>query len=91
MNQDRQRERAAGGGGCAAPFGSSPVTRTAIMQSIPKQNTPLVQIALIDLLVDLKEKEAVPELAKLAADDKVDVVGATARQVGDRETVNENR
>jgi hypothetical protein len=52
-------------------FGSSPVTRAAIIQSIPKQDTPLVQIALIDLLVDLKAKEAVPELVKLAADDKV--------------------
>jgi HEAT repeat protein len=52
-------------------FGSSPVTRAAIIQSIPKQDTPLVQIALIDLLVDLKAKEAAPELVKLAADDKV--------------------
>jgi hypothetical protein len=51
-------------------FGSSPVTRAAIIQSIPKQDAPLVQIKLIDLLVDLKEKEAVPELAKIAADDQ---------------------
>ncbi|HLX45333.1 MAG TPA: zf-HC2 domain-containing protein [Bryobacteraceae bacterium] len=52
-------------------FGASPVTRAAIIQSIPKQDTPLVQIALIDLLVDLKAKDAIPELVKLAADDKV--------------------
>jgi HEAT repeat protein len=52
-------------------FGSSPVTRAAIIQSIAKQDTPLVQIALIDLLVDLKAKEAAPELVKLAADEKV--------------------
>ena len=39
-------------------FGASPVTRAAVVQSIRKQDTPLVQIALIDLLVDLKEKEA---------------------------------
>jgi hypothetical protein len=51
-------------------FGSSPVTRAAIIQSIPKQDAPLVQIKLIALLVDLKEKEAVPELAKIAADDQ---------------------
>jgi putative zinc finger protein len=50
-------------------FGSSPVTREAIIQSIPKQDAPLVQIKLIDLLVDLREKEAVPELEKLAADE----------------------
>jgi hypothetical protein len=54
-------------------FGSSPVTRAAIIQSIRKQDTPLVQIALIDLMVDLRAKEAVPELTKLAADDKVNI------------------
>jgi hypothetical protein len=50
-------------------FGSSPVTREAIIQSIPKQDAPLVQIKLIDLLVDLREKEAVPELEKLVRDE----------------------
>jgi hypothetical protein len=53
-------------------FGVSPVTRTAVVQSIRKQQTPLVQIALIDLLVDLKEKEAVTELAGISTDDKID-------------------
>jgi hypothetical protein len=52
-------------------FGASPVTRAAVIQSIRKQDQPMVQIALIDLLVDLRETEARPELAKLAADDKV--------------------
>jgi HEAT repeat protein len=49
-------------------FGSSPVARTAVIQSIPRQTSPIVQVALIDLLVDLKEKEAVPELRKLTGD-----------------------
>ena len=53
-------------------FGASPVTRAAIVQSISKQGTPLVQIALIDLLVDLKEKQAEPELTQLAANQKID-------------------
>jgi hypothetical protein len=57
--------------GALRAFGSSPMMRTAIVQSISKQTTPMVQIALIDLLVDLKEKEAVPELRNLAADEKV--------------------
>ena len=52
-------------------FGASPVMRAAVIQSIRKQDQPMVQIALIDLLVDLRETEARPELAKLAADDKV--------------------
>jgi len=53
-------------------FGASPVTRTAVVQSIPKQDTPLVQIALIDLLVDLKDRDSAPELSKVASDDKID-------------------
>jgi hypothetical protein len=53
-------------------FGSSPVTRTAIVQSIPKQTSPLVQIALIELLVDLRVTDAAPELKTLAADRAVD-------------------
>jgi hypothetical protein len=54
-------------------FGASPVTRTAIVQSIPKQTSPLVQIALIELLVDLKVTDAAPELKTLGADATVDV------------------
>lgn len=53
-------------------FGSSPMMRTAIIQSISKQKTPIVQMALLDLLVDLKEKDAAPELRKMAADETVD-------------------
>jgi HEAT repeat protein len=54
-------------------FGASPVTRRAIVQSIPKQTSPLVQIALIDLLTDLKVTDAAPELKKLSSDGTVDV------------------
>jgi hypothetical protein len=53
-------------------FGASPVTRTAVVQSITKQETPLVQIALIDLLVDLKDKDSAPELSKVATGEKID-------------------
>lgn len=52
-------------------FGASPVTRAAVIQSIRKQDQPMVQIALIDLLVDLHESEARPELEKIAADQKI--------------------
>jgi len=52
-------------------FGGSSVMRTAVIQSLRKQTNPLVQVALIDLLVDLKEKEAAPELAGIAKDEKL--------------------
>ncbi len=48
------------------PFAASPAAREAVIQALPRQTTPLVQVALIDLLVDLKEKEAEPELRRLA-------------------------
>jgi hypothetical protein len=54
-------------------FGASPVTRTAIVQSIPKQTSPLVQIALIELLVDLKVTDAATELKALSTDEQIDV------------------
>lgn len=53
-------------------FGASPVVRTAIIQSIQKQTAPLVQVALIDLLVDLKEAQAAPELEKISRDSQID-------------------
>jgi hypothetical protein len=54
-------------------FGASPVTRRAIVQSLPKQTSPLVQNSLIDLLTDLKVTDAAPELKKLSSDATVDV------------------
>jgi HEAT repeat protein len=53
-------------------FGASPVTRTAVIQSIGKQTSPLVQIALIDLLVDLKVTDASAELKRLTTETSVD-------------------
>jgi hypothetical protein len=47
------------------PFASSPVTRNGILEALSKQDAPLVQVALIDLLVDLKVKQAEPELRQL--------------------------
>lgn len=48
------------------PFAAAPATREAVIQALPRQTTPLVQVALIDLLVDLREKQAEPELRQLA-------------------------
>jgi hypothetical protein len=53
-------------------FSGSPVARRAVLESLPKQNTPLVQVALIDLLVELKERQAAAELRRMATDASVD-------------------
>jgi HEAT repeat protein len=47
-------------------FGDSPVARNGLRQAIVKQNSPLVQIALIDQLVDVRDRNAVPALESLA-------------------------
>jgi predicted anti-sigma-YlaC factor YlaD len=52
-------------------FSNSPRARQAVMESLPQQKTPLVQVALIDLLVELKERQATSELRRLASDESV--------------------
>ena len=47
-------------------FEDSPIVRKAVVQAIGKQDSPMVQIALIDQLTDLHEREAVPALQSLA-------------------------
>jgi hypothetical protein len=50
-------------------FSASPETGRAALQSLSKQTTPIVQVALIDLLVDLKDPEAAPELRRLSGNE----------------------
>ena len=50
-------------------FSASPETGRAVVQSLSKQTTPIVQVALIDLLVDLKNPEAAPELRRLSGNE----------------------
>jgi len=47
-------------------FAASPETRRAVVDALPSQKTPLVQVALIDLLVDFKERSAEGTLKTLA-------------------------
>ncbi|MGO9259110.1 MAG: zf-HC2 domain-containing protein [Bryobacteraceae bacterium] len=55
-----------------AKFAANPEIRRALVDSLPVQDSPLVQIALIDLLVQLNDTEALPTLHKLAADAQTD-------------------
>jgi hypothetical protein len=61
------------------PFGSSsPLVRKAIAQSLLNQDSPMVQIALIDLLVDLKDRASGMPIRTLSEDPK------TAAEVRER-------
>ena len=52
-------------------FADREPVRAALTSSLPRQTSPLVQIALIDLLVSLKEKRAAAALKKLLDDKKI--------------------
>jgi HEAT repeat protein len=51
---------------------SNPPVRQALVDAIPVQDSPLVQIALIEVLAQLNEPNAVPELRKLAKNTQAD-------------------
>jgi hypothetical protein len=51
-----------------AKFATDPNVRQALIDSLPMQDAPLVQIALIDLLVQLDARDALPALQKLSQD-----------------------
>jgi hypothetical protein len=53
-------------------FAGSPVARRGLVQALPKQTSPLVQIALVDALVDLKQADAKPEIQTLLGTEDLD-------------------
>jgi len=53
-------------------FGGDPEVARAMVSSIPGQESPLVQIALVDMLVQLNARSVAPELTKLAQDSRLD-------------------
>jgi len=46
-------------------FSASPVGRTGLVQALSKQESPLVQIAILDQVVEMHEKAAVPAIQTL--------------------------
>jgi hypothetical protein len=52
-------------------FAGSPVARQAMVDSLSRQDAPLVQVALIDWLVDVKDRNATGGLRELASDTSV--------------------
>jgi HEAT repeat protein len=51
-----------------AKFAGNAEVRRALVDSLPVQDSPLVQIALIDLLAQYNDKDAAPALKKLIGD-----------------------
>jgi hypothetical protein len=49
-------------------FASHPQVRTGLIESLAKQDSPLVQISLIDLLVQIRERKSIDVLRKIVDD-----------------------
>ena len=52
-------------------FGDQPVVRRGVVEAMTRQESAMVQIALIDLAVDLREKESIATLRELSGDAQV--------------------
>lgn len=55
-----------------AKFAANPEIRRALVDSLPVQDSPLVQIAIIDLLAQLHDPGSLPALKKIAANEQAD-------------------
>jgi hypothetical protein len=53
-------------------FAANSLARERVLESLENQTAPIVQVAIIDLLVDLKEGKAGPELRKLTENASID-------------------
>lgn len=51
-----------------AKFSDDPKVRVALIKTLSKQNDPVVQISLINLMVEMKEKDAMNELKQIIDD-----------------------
>lgn len=53
-------------------YAGDPQVRRALVDAIPMQDSPLVQVALVDLLVQLNDKDSAAAIRKLASDPQTD-------------------
>jgi len=54
------------------PHASLPVVRSSVLASLPREQNPLVQVAMIDFLVAARDRNATGELEKLSRNEAAD-------------------
>ena len=54
------------------PHADQQVVRTSVLATLPRDPSPLVQVAMIDFLVAARDREAAPELERMARSETVD-------------------
>ena len=52
-------------------FTDNPIGRKGLVQALAKQESPLVQIAIVDQIVELREKSAVPAVQFLLSSENL--------------------
>ena len=63
-------------------FGNQPVVRRGVLEALNRQESPMVQVALIGLAVDLDEKESIPTLRRLSGEQNLDIAVRERAQRG---------
>lgn len=54
------------------PHANQPLVRSGVLASLPREQNPLVQVAMIDFLVAARDRDATPELEKIARNESID-------------------
>lgn len=64
------------------PHANQQLVRSGVLASLPREQNPLVQVAMIDFLVATRDRDATPELEKLARNESLDVAVRNAAKRG---------
>lgn len=64
------------------PHADQSIVRSGVLASLPRESNPLVQVAMIDFLVAARDRDAAPELERLARNQTIDRAVREAAQRG---------
>ncbi|MDB6169525.1 MAG: anti-ECFsigma factor, ChrR [Verrucomicrobia bacterium] len=64
------------------PHADQAFVRSGVLATLPREQNPLVQVAMIDFLVAARDREAVPELEKIVRNETIDRVVRDAARRG---------
>ena len=64
------------------PHADQQLVRSGVLASLPREQNPLVQVAMIDFLVAARDREAAPELGRMARNETLDRAVRDAAQRG---------
>ena len=54
------------------PHANQPIVRSGVLATLPREQNPLVLVAMIDFLVAARDREAAPELEKIVRNETID-------------------